>query len=62
MPDNCVAALLAFLHHFMVFLSTLTLCSALSSIAKGIPKNVGQLRTIAGINVDTFSLDLSFSC
>ena len=39
-PDNCVGALLGFLHHFLVFLSTVTFSSSLSTFAKTIPKNV----------------------
>ena len=53
-PDNCVGGLLAFLHHFLLFLSAIILSTQLSSFAKNLPKNVEQLRLISGINVDTF--------
>lgn len=37
-PNNCVGALLAFLHYFLVFLSTVIHSQELLTFAKNIPK------------------------
>ena len=54
-PDNCIAALLAFLHHFLLFISAILFSAQLSSFASNIPRSVEQLRLILGVEVDTFS-------
>ena len=54
-PDTCIGALLAFIHHFLLFLSAIVHSEQLSSIAQKIPRNIKQLRTIAGIDVDSFT-------
>ena len=37
-PDNCIEALLAFLHHFLLFISATQFSAQLSSFASNIPK------------------------
>ena len=54
-PDTCIGALLAFMHHFLLFVSAVTHSEQLSMIAQNLPKTVKQLRTIAGIDVDSFA-------
>ena len=54
-PDTCIGALLTFIHHFLLFLSALVHSEQLSSIAQKITRNIKQLRTIAGIDMDSFT-------
>ena len=55
LPDNCIGALLAFMHHFLLFFSAVIHSEPLSIFAKNVPKNVKQLRAIAGVNVESFT-------
>ena len=54
-PDTGIGALLAFMHHFLLFVSAVTHSEQLSMIAQNLPKTVKQLRTVAGIDVDSFA-------
>ena len=54
-PDVCMGALLAFMHHFLLFISAVTHSEQLSIFSQSIPKNVMQLRTVTGIDVNSFS-------
>ena len=54
---TCIGPLLAFtcIHHSLLFVSAIVHSERLSSIAQEIPRNIKQLRTIAGIDVDSFT-------
>ena len=54
-PDTSIGALLAFMHHFLLFVSAVTHSEQLSMIAQNLPKTVKELRTVAGIDVDSFA-------
>ena len=53
--DTCVAALLGFLYHFLMFVSTITCSHQLGQFAVNIPRNVKKLREVVGLNVDGFT-------
>ena len=54
--DTCIGALLAFLGHFLTFLAVLTFSLQLSQFAKSLPRTIIQLRKIAGIDVNSFTI------
>ena len=54
--DTCITALLMFLYHFFSFVGTTTHSLQLCQFARSLPKTIKQLRVIAGIDVDMFTM------
>ena len=54
-PDTCIQALMTFMHHFLLFVSVITRSEQLCVFAKTLPRSVKQLRSVAGINIDSFT-------
>ena len=55
-PDTCITALLTFLYHFFSFVGTITHSLQLCQFARSLPKTIKQLRVLAGIDVDMFTM------
>ena len=53
--DTSVAALLAFLSHFLSFISVFVCSEKLSAMVQNFPRNITHLRKIAGDDVDSFT-------